>query len=165
MRGVAPWAVGSVLAFLVTSAAFLLLANLGTDPSEVRLEQRQSAPKSNAPLELALDENQLASFEAAPEQNMSLGVRNGGGDGLSDVNLTVEVYSEDTAAPEGQRQRKTIQALDPGESAEVFFDLDLSPPEAADEYPGPEQPRNIVEIRATTPGGTSAIRTVIFQPG
>lgn len=164
MKGIIPWAVGSILAFLVTSGAFLLLANLGTEPSEVRLEQRQPEPRSNSSLELSVDEEQLASLEAGPGQSMALGVRNGGGESLSDVNITVETSSENTALPESQRQRKTIQALDPGESAEVLFDLDLSPPEAMESHPGPESPRSIVEIRATTPGGTSAIRTVILQP-
>lgn len=164
MRGVVPWAAGAVLAFLLTSGAFLLLANLGTETSDVRLEQRQSEAKSSAPLELNLDESQLADLESDSGQSMALGVRNGGAESLADVNLTVEVYSEDTAVPEGERQRKTIQALGPGESADVSFDLDLSPAETMDSYPGPEAPRKIVEVRATTPAGTSAIRTVILQP-
>lgn len=160
----APWAAGAVLAFLVTSGAFLLLANLGTEPSEMRLERPQPAPRSDSALEIGLDEERLASLEAAPSQSIALDVSNGGGEGLVDVNLTVEVYSENTALPEGQRQRKTIQALEPGEFAEVPFELDLSPPEAGGAYLGPEPPRTIIEVRATTPGGVSAIRTAILQP-
>lgn len=164
MKSVGPWVLGSIFAFLVTSAAFLLLANLGTDPSEVRLEQRQPLPKSNAALEIVLDENQLETLEAAPGQTIYLGVRNGGDDILTDVTLNVEVSSENTAYTESERQRTSIETLNPGESAEIAFDLDLSPPETMETYPGPESPRNIVEIRATTPGGAAAIRSVILQP-
>lgn len=168
MKSLAPWAIGAILAFLVTSGAFLLLANLGTEPSEVRLEQRQPAPKSNSPLELGLDEERLASLEAEEDQGVTLSVRNGGAESLSDVNLTVEVYSEDTSLSEAERYRKTVEEITPGESAEVPFELDLSPPdtkETTDYHLGPEPPRAIIEIRATVPdGGGSAIRTVIAQP-
>lgn len=164
MKGVAPWVVGSVLAFLVTSVAFLALANLGTDPSEIRLESEEPQPRSDSALDLSLDEASLASLEAAEGQSITLDVRNGGDEALSDVALTVEVRSEDTSLTESERYRKTIQEIIPGESAAVPFDLDLSPPEGTSPYPSPEPPRTIVEIRATTPEGVSAIRTVILQP-
>lgn len=164
MRGFAPWIAGSILAFLVTSAAFLALANLGAAPSEIRLESREPQPRSNSSLDLGLDEAGLASLEAAEGQSITLDVRNGGDEALSDVALTVEVYSEDTSLSESGRYRKTIQEITPGETATVPFDLDLSPPEDAPAYPSPEPPRTIVEVRATTPEGVSAIRTVILQP-
>lgn len=163
VRGIAPWVLGSILAFVITSGAFLLLANLGTEPSEVRLEPRQPPPKSDSSLELDLDEERLASLNASRNQSITLNVRNGGGVDLSTVNLTVEVYSEDTSLPEARRYRKTIEGLDSGESAEVEFDLNLSPPETTNSYSGTEPPRTIIEVRATTPDGVSAIRTAVLQ--
>lgn len=164
MRGFVPWVAGSILAFLVTSVAFLALANLGADPSEMRLESREPQPRSSSPLDLGLDEARLASLEAAEGQSITLDVRNGGDEVLSDVAITVEVYSEDTALSESDRYRKTIREITPGETAAVPFELDLSPPAETIPYPGPEPPRTIVEVRATTPEGVSAIRTVILQP-
>lgn len=164
MKSVGPWILGSILAFLVTSGAFLILANLGADPSEVRLEQRQPLPESGSALELSLDDEQLESFEAAPGQTMTVEVRNGGGESLADVTINVEASSENTANTESQRRRTSIEALGPGESAEVAFDLDLSEPETPENYPGPDTPRKIVEIRATTPDGAATIRSVILRP-
>lgn len=164
MKGIAPWVVGAVMAFVVASGAFLLLANLGSDPSEIRLEPREPQPRSDSALELGLDEERLASLEAEEGQTTTLNVRNGGEEALSDIALTIEVYSEDTSLSESERYRKTIREITPGETAEVPFDLDLSPPEGTPAQPGPEPPRTIIEVRATTPEGVSAIRTAILQP-
>lgn len=164
MKGVAPWIGGAILAFLLTSAAFLALANLGASPSEVRLESPGSPPRSDSFLDLGLDETRLASLEAEENQSITLEVRNGGEETLTDVAITIEVYSEDTALSETERYRKTIREIIPGETAAVPFELDLSPPAETVPYPGPEPPRTIVEVRATTPEGVSAIRTAILQP-
>jgi hypothetical protein len=164
MKGIAPWLVGSFLAFLVTSASFLLLANLGSAPSEIRLDSPSPPPISNSSLDLGLDEARLASLGADEGQSITLDVRNGGEEVLSDIALTIEVYSEDTALGESERYRKTIPEITPGETAAVPFELDLSPPEENPSHPGPEPPRTIIEVRATTPSGVSAIRTGILQP-
>ncbi|MGH3089005.1 MAG: hypothetical protein ACRDSJ_17025 [Rubrobacteraceae bacterium] len=161
MRSVAPWLLGSLLAFLATSAAFLTLANLGSEPSEVRLEPREPPPRSDSPLELLLDANHLDSLSAGPGQVMTLRATNGGDDGLSDVSLTVEVSSEDTTLLETRRQRKTIEEIKPGESAEIPFELDLSPPDTASDLEL-ETPRAIIEVRATTPSGVSTVRTAVL---
>lgn len=162
MREGALWISGAALAFLLTAGAFLLLANLGTAPSEKSLGP---GPRSGGPegptLELGLDEGQLAALQALPNQNLDLVVENGGRRALSDVNLTLEVSSENTALTDASYYRRTLEKLDAGEAVEVDFLLDLSLPEQTVPSQA-EPPRTLLEIRATTPGGVSAVRTVIL---
>lgn len=162
MREAALWISGAALAFLLTAGAFLLLANLGTAPSEKSLGPGPRSGGSEGPnLELGLDEGQLAALEALPNQNLDLLVKNGGQRALSDVNLTIEVSSENTALTDASYYRRTLEELDAGKAVKVAFVLDLSPP--ARTVPGqPETPRTLLEIRATTPDGVSAVRTVIL---
>jgi hypothetical protein len=162
MREAALWISGAALAFLLTAGAFLLLANLGTAPSEKSLGPGPDSGGSEGPaLELDLDEAQIAALEALPNQNLDLVVENGGQRALSDVNLTLEVSSENTALTDASYYRRTLEELGSGEAAKVAFVLDLSPP--AQTVPGqPEPPRTLLEIRATTPGGVSAVKTVIL---
>ena len=156
------WISGAALAFLLTAGAFLLLANLGTAPSEKSLEPDPRSGGSEGPdLELGLDEGQLAALEALPNQTLDLVVENGGQRALSDVNLTLEVSSENTALTDASYYRRTLEELGAGETVKVDFVLDLSPP--AQTVPGqPEPPRTLLEIRATTPDGSSAVKTVIL---
>ena len=156
------WVSGAALAFLLTAGAFLLLANLGTAPSGKSLGPGPRSGGSEGPgLELGLDEDQLAALEALPNQNLDLVVENGGQRSLSDVNLTLEVSSENTALTDASYYRRTFEELSAGEAVKVDFVLDLSPP--AQTVPGqPEPPRTLLEIRATTPDGVSAVRTVIL---
>jgi hypothetical protein len=162
VREAALWISGAALAFLLTAGAFLLLANLGTGPSEKSLGPGPRSGGSEGPdLELGLDEGQLAALEALPNQNLDLVVKNGGQRALSDVNLTLEVSSENTALTDASYYRRTLQEIDGGQAVKVDFVLDLSPP--AQTVPGqPEPPRTLLEIRATTPDGVSAVRTVIL---
>ena len=165
MREAALWIFGAALAFFVTAGAFLLLANLGTGPTEEDLPPDPQPAGSGPALELRLDEEQLASLRALPNQELELGVSNPGGEDLSNVNLTLEVTSENTALSDTSYYRKTLDTLAAGSSVTVRFYLDFSvqgstvgsSPSAV-----PEPPRRIVEVRATTPEGVSAIKTAIL---
>jgi hypothetical protein len=160
MREAALWVSGAALAFFITAGAFLLLANLGTGPSEKSLPPDPRPAESGPALELNLDEDQLASLDALPDQRFEVGVENPGDEDLSDVNLTLEVSSENTAFPDARYYRETVDTLAAGSSVTVSFYPDLSvgtPPAAV-----PEPPRKILEVRATTPTGVSAVKTAIL---
>ena len=161
MREAAFWISGAALAFLLTAGAFLLLANLGTGPSEKSLEPGPRSGSEGPALELGLDEAQLAALEALPDQHLDLVVKNGGERALSDVNLTLEVSSENTALTDARYYRETLDEISADKAVNVGFVLDLSVP--AQTVPGqPEPPRKLLEIRATTPDGVSAVKTVIL---
>jgi hypothetical protein len=164
VREAALWISGAALAFFVTAGAFLLLANLGTGPSEESLPPDPQRAESGPALELNLDEDQLASLRALPDQRFEVGVENPGAEDLSDVNLTLEVSSENTALSDARYYRETVDELDAGKSTVVSFSLDLSTQEGTSlTVPaGRESPRTIVEVRATTPTGVSAIKTAIL---
>jgi hypothetical protein len=166
VREAALWVFGAALAFFVTAGAFLVLANLGTGPSERNLTPDPPPAESGPALELTLNRERLESLRALPGQELEVGVRNTGEEDLSGVNLTVEVSSENTALSDARYYRENVNELPAGDSAPVRFYLDLStyesttpstPPASA----APEPPRRIIEVRATTPEGASAIRTAI----
>ena len=162
MREAVVWVFGAALAFFVTAGAFLLLANLATGPSEESLPPDPQPSQSGPALELSLDEDQLASMEALPDQRLDLGVENAGDEDLSDVNLTLEVSSENTALSDARYYRETVQALEAGGSVTVQFYLDLSEGEGPNPVAVPEPPRKILEVRATTPTGVSTVKTAIL---
>ena len=167
MREAVFWVSGAAVAFFITAAAFLLLANLGTGPSEKRLPADPGADESGPALDLSLDEAELATLAALPDQRLDLTVENAGDEDLSNVNLTLEVSSENTALLDARYYRDTVEKLPTGESTTVPFYLDLSTPESTVESrveapDAPEPPRKIVEIRATTPEGVSAVKTAIL---
>jgi hypothetical protein len=155
------WISGAALAFLLTAGAFLMLANLGTGPAEKTLKPGPQRAEERPDLEMSLDEGQLAALEALPDQSLDLRVENTGDRTMSDVNLTVEVYSENTALADTRYYRETIEELDAGEPVTVSFVLDLTPSTEATVSDVPEPPRRIAEIRAATPEGVSAVKTVI----
>ncbi len=159
MREAAFWISGAALAFFATAGAFLLLANLGTGPSEKNLPPHPRSAESGPALELHLDEGQLASLKALPDQELDVRVSNTGGEDLSNVNLTLEVSSENTALSDTRYYRETVEDLAAGSYVTVRFYLDLSAPESTAAVPEP--PRKIIEVRATTPEGVSAIKTAI----
>lgn len=163
MRGIALWASGAALAFFVTAGAFLLLANLATGSPGENLSPDAGPGKSGAALDLNVDKGQLASLEAAPGQKLRLAVQNEGDRGFSDVNLTLEVSSGNTAFPETRYYRHTVRTLETGETRNVEFVLDLSESENTNAAApaDPSEPQKILEIRATTPQGVSAVRTAI----
>jgi CARDB len=162
VREAALWVSGAALAFFVTAGAFLLLANLGSGPSEKSLAPDPRPAQSGSALELSLEEDHLASLEALPGQRLDVAVENTGDDDLAQVNLTLEVSSENTALSDVRYYRQTVNKLAAGESVSVPFYLDLSAQEDTNLAAVPEPPRKIVEVRATAPAGVSAIKTAIL---
>ncbi len=165
MREAVFWVSGAALAFFITAGAFLLLANLGTGPSEKNLPADPGTDESGPELELNLDEDQLAALTALPGQRLDVTVENVGDEDLSDVNLTLEVSSENTALSDARYYRETVDSLAAGGSATVRFYINLT--EGEDTIPAavPEPPRKILELRATTPTGVSAVKTAVLPPG
>ena len=165
MKEAAIWISGAAFAFFATAGAFLLLANLGTGPSERNLTPDPPPAESGPALELTLTQDRLASLRALPGQELEVGVRNAGDEDLSHVNLTVEVSSENTALSDARYYRENVNELPAGSSVPVRFYLDLSQRESTigtTSAPAvPEPPRKIIEVRATTPEGASAIKTAI----
>ncbi len=164
MREMALWISGAALAFFVTAGAFLLLANLATVPSDRSLTPDPPSRRPGPVLDLHLDENRLASLRARPGQSLDLTVKNEGDRDLTDVNLTLGVSSENTALPDSRYYHRKVESLPAGESAPVRFEFDLSAlgQTAASPPAAPDPSRKILEIRATTPGGVSTVRTAIL---
>ena len=163
MREAAFWVSGAAAAFFITAGAFLLLANLGTGPSEKNLPADPGTDKSGPDLELDLGEGTLTTLAPLPGQRFDLTVENVGSKDLSDINLTIEVSSENTTLFDARYYRKTVEKLAAGESTTVSFYLDLSTPQAGLTVPEvPEPPRTIVEVRAATPEGVWAVKTAIL---
>jgi hypothetical protein len=167
MRDIIFWLSGAALAFLVTAGAFLFLANLATAPSEERLNPDQARGGSGQSVDLRLDREQLASLRSRPDQSLDLVVENEGTSQLSDVNVTLGVFSENTALADVRYYRQTIEKIPAGEGASVRFEFDppvREEPVARPPTANPEPSREILEIRATTPEGASTVRTVILPP-
>ncbi|HSL01558.1 MAG TPA: hypothetical protein VK869_14580 [Rubrobacteraceae bacterium] len=162
MREALFWISGAAVAFLLTAGAFLMLANSGTGPAEKSLEPGPQRTEQGPNLEMSLDEDRLATLEALPNQSLDVGVENTGDEAVSDVNLTVEVYSENTALSDARYYRRTVEELGAGRSVTVNFALDLAPLVETTTPDTPELPRRIVEIRARTPEGVSAAKTLIL---
>ena len=163
MREAALWAAGAALAFFLTAGAFLFLANLATGPAAEDLPAAPARGETGPALDLDLNRDRLASLESAPDQELLLTVENAGGKDFSNVNLTLEASSEDTANPRSRYYRRTLRDLKAGERVEVGFLLDLSkPPEGSAAPTASEERSEILEIRATTPEGVSEVRTAIL---
>jgi hypothetical protein len=164
MRDVVFWLSGAALAFLLTAGAFLFLANLATAPSEKRLNPDQAGGES---VDLILDRERLASLKSLPHQSLALVVENQGGEQLSNVNVTLRVFSENTVLSNPRYYRQTVEKIPAGEAARVRFEFDLparEDPVARPRTENPEPSREILEIRVTTPEGNSTVRTVILPP-
>ena len=97
MRDIVFWLTGAALAFLVTAGAFLFLAYLATAPSEKRLNPDQARGESGQAVDLILDRERLASLGSLSDQSLDLVVENEETKQLSDVNVTLSVFSENTA--------------------------------------------------------------------
>jgi hypothetical protein len=167
MRDIVFWLSGAGLAFLVTAGAFLFLANLATAPSEKRLNPDQARGESGQAVDLILDRELLASLRSLPDQSLDLVVENEGTRQLSNVNVTLRVFSENTALYDSRYYRQTVENIHASEAARVRFEFDLparEDPVARPPKANPEPSREILEIRATTPEGNSTVRTVILPP-
>lgn len=171
MRGVALWALGAVAAFLATAGAFLLLANLGggaaaSDP--IPRAEPSEAQDPGPTLVLELFEDQLEKLARESGQKLTVGVDNVGDEEFSSVDLTLDVTSENTVQPHTRSYQKTIEQMAPNESTTAEFEIDLSSPilpEGGEGSTGPDsQTREILEARATTPEGASAIKTAVLAP-
>ena len=164
MRGAALWAAGAALAFFLTAGAFLFLANLATGPAAEDLPATPARGKPGPAVDLDLNRDRLSSLKPAPNQELLLTVENAGGKDFSNVNLTLEASSEDTANPRSRYYRRTLRDLKAGERIEVRFLLDLSkPPEGSAAPKASSERSEILEIRATTPQGVSEVRTAILS--
>ena len=172
MKGVALWASGAVVAFLTTAGAFLLLANLGGNPAAsdpIPRADSSLAQGSGPMLLLDLPEDGLEGLEKRPGQRLTLDVENGGDEELPSVDLTLDATSGNTARPRKRSYRETVGRLAPGKSTTVEFEIDLSPQmPAEDREANPTgadpQPREVLEARATTPEGASAVKTAVLAP-
>ena len=163
MRSAALWAAGAALAFFLTAGAFLFLANLATGPASEDLPAAPARGEAGPALDLDLNRDRLTSLEPARDQELLLTVENAGGRELSNVNLTLEASSGDTANPRSRYYRRTLRDLRAGERVEVGFLLNLSkPPESSAGPTAPDERSEILEIRATTPEGVSVVRTAIL---
>src|SRR5919199_1901029 len=167
MKGVALWALGTALAFLSASGAFLLLADLSGDPAESDPIPRAEPSEDQDPtpaIVLELSEDQLEGLERQPGQRLALGVENSSDEELSNVDVALDVSSENTARPDTRSYRQTIAQLEGGESTTIEFEIDLSPPPQTNSTGSEAQPREILETRATPPDGVSAAKTAVLVP-
>ena len=165
MRGILLWLAATSAAFLATAGAFLLLADFGAGPG------RGSGPIPRAPeaagpaLDLRFAEDRLGELQRSPGQEVTLYVENRGDGELSAVELTLDVASEAALEAGARRYRASVERLAPEERRAVTMDVDLSPPvEDGGAGVGPEDARQILEARATAPGGVSAIQTAVLSP-
>lgn len=169
MKGITLWALGASVAFLVAGNTFLLLANLGSEPATSNPIPRAEPPDSEparSDLVLKLPEDRLEGLRKAPGQWLALDVENAGSEELTNVNIMLDVASEDTTRPRARYYQETGN-LAPEETTTVEFEIDLTPPvtdEGRETYPAEGQARGVLEIRATTPDGASAVKTAILAP-
>lgn len=166
MKEAAFWACGAVVAFLITAGSFLVLANLATGSSQESLAPRDpdaGPARPGSALDLDVNKDRLAALRPEPDQSLELAVENTGDRTYTDVNLTLRVSSDDTAYPQTRYYRRTVKRLTAGEAVPVRFTLDLSDtlPTTQIASASASESRKILEIRATTPEGVSAVRTAI----
>lgn len=160
-RGVLLWSLATSAAFLATAGAFLLLANLGTGPGSGS-DPIPRAPEAAGPaLALRFAEDRLGELERRPDQALALYVENRGDRELADVGVTLDVASEAALEASARRYEENVEGLAPGERRAVEMQVDLSPPA---ETPEAQDWREILEARATTPGGVSAVETAVLAP-
>lgn len=160
-RGVLLWLLATSAAFLATAAAFLLLANLGTGPGSGS-DPIPRAPEAAGPaLALRFAEDRLGELQRRPDQALTLYVENRDDRELPEVSLTLDVASENAPGSDPRRYEESVEGLAPGERRAVGMRVDLSPPA---ETPEAQDQREILEARATTPGGVSAVETAVLAP-
>lgn len=159
MKGLIFWISGAAFAFFVTAGAFLLLANASSNTSEKSLSPATPSSASGPSLDLSLRDGQLTSLKLLADQKLTVTTRNSGAKDLSGISLTLKVSSEDTSIPTVRYYRTTVDRIKAGKSSNSDFDIDLSPLEKGRE---PTSARTIIEVRATTPSGVSAVKSAIL---
>ena len=165
MRGMAVWISGAALAFFLTAGAFLLLASLATVPSEKSLTPDPPEVASQPTVGLKLDPGQLASLKPEKDQSLDLSLSNESDTPLPHVNVTLSVSSENTALSVSRYYQHTVQELPASGTTDIRFGFDLSEPrQRVTGRPASEPAREILEVKATTPEGTSTTKTVILPP-
>jgi hypothetical protein len=172
LKGFALWFLGAVAAFLATAGAFLFLANLLGNPAAsdpIPRADPSQTQGSEPTLSLNLPEDRLERLEKRPGQRLALDVENRGDEELPRVNLTLDATTSNTAQPHKRSYRETVGTLAPGESTTVEFEIDLSPQTPTEgretNTAGADpQPREVLEARATTPEGASAVKTAVLVP-
>jgi hypothetical protein len=169
LRGAFFWTVSTILAFAVTAAVFLTLAEIGTAPPERSLgpgDERRARPE--APLTLELGQNELNDLEEAEGQRIAMTISNGSRRELTDINVYLILSSDNTAKQDTRYYEAEIQRLARGESKRVNFPgLDLSPPGTGDEGEAGESSQedpdadsfNVLEMRAASSEGASTVKT------
>ena len=165
MNGVLLWVMGALTAFLVTAGAFLLLANLGSDAetSDPIPRAEPSETEGSSPtLMLELPQDRLEGLQRGPGQRLTLSVENSGDEELNNVDLTLDVASENTARPPTRQYRETLEKLASHETRMVEFEIDLSPTIPPENREASLQAREILEVRATTSEGASAVKTAVL---
>ena len=167
MKSVALWTLGGLLAFLATAGAFLFLANLGggaTASDPIPRAEPSETPQPGPALVLGLPEERLEALQRRPGQRLALDVGNEGDESIPSVELALDVVSENTARPRHRSYEQAVEQLAPGETAVVEFEIDLSP-SPPDGMPEPtQQPREILEVRASTSKGASSVKTAVLAP-
>ena len=139
----------------------MLLANLGAGPGRGS-DPIPRAPEAAGPaLALRFAEDRLGELERSPEQALTLYVENRGDGELADVGVTLDVASEAAPDADPRRYEASVEGLAPGERRAVSIQVDLSPHA---ETPEAQDWREILEARATTPGGDSAVETAVLAP-
>lgn len=164
MRGALFWLASTVAAFAVTAGVFIALAEMGTDPPQQSLSAdggNRSEPR--APLNMELRESDLENLEAEEDQSLRLTLENRGERELTSINVYLALSSEDTANQNTRYYEADLEELQAGESRDIDFELDLSPPESTGQADGSEEEMNILEARAASSEGASTIKTAVLS--
>jgi hypothetical protein len=160
-RGVLLWLLATSAAFLATAGAFLLLANLGAGPGRSSDPIPRASEAAGPALALRFAEDRLGELERRPDQALTLYVENRSDRELTEVGVTLDVASEAALEESTRRYEENLEGLAPGERRAVQMQVDLSPPAETQET---QDLREILEARATTPGGVSAVETAVLTP-
>ncbi|WP_047865290.1 hypothetical protein [Rubrobacter aplysinae] len=169
MRGTLFWITSTVLAFAVTAAVFLMLAEVGTSPPERSLSAdagREGGDRQS--LGLDLRQETLQGLEEAEDQELGMSLSNGSDRPLTNINVYLILSSEDTAEQNARYYEASISELAANESKRVTFDLDLSSPDASESGGGESGSREqdsftILEARAASSQGASTVKTAVLS--
>lgn len=168
MRTFAFWSIGALAAFFVTAGAFLFLANLGSDPGRGDpIPQEPSASDAGPALALRFSKSRLEELENSTGQTVRLYVENLSDEEMPEVDLLLVVTSDSTVRDLRRDYERSLKNLASNERRTIEVVVDLSPPlpaESRDSERGlaAEGTREIVEARASAPGGRSAVRTAVL---